>query len=265
MPITLEARRDFVDGVARLSLWLGAQWASKGEALGETLTVRTNLYRLSSLYDGKHHPAQPEPGWSDPHWDEVLAGLRELYERQRAAPDTAAFEDEGLRRLWPLLEARLARDVEQWPKPADRPFGFFTFAQNEKEARIHLHLFNPFVPQSPFSEPRARAEELSRMLDAAVAGQPALASVHCGSWLNSFKPFLDFFPPEYAASAKPPGDLRYHYGWWGQFMDRTGGFHRRNGQHVRATGTFPFPCVGCQCSLKALRVHLKERFDMGRG
>jgi hypothetical protein len=101
-----------------------------------------------------------------------------------------------------------------------------------------------------------------RLLSDAKAKQPEVETVHCGSWLNALKPFQELFPPEWAASMTAPSELRYHYGWWGQFIDRTGGFNRRNGEKLRATGKFPFPCVGCRCSTASLRAHLETRFGV---
>jgi hypothetical protein len=256
--ITREARRDFVVGVVALSLWLARRLWREGMDLAEALTARTNLYRLTCLWDGRNHPARPVEGWRDARWDGLLGQMQSLFERHAGSDDTTALEQEGLEMLWPVLEPRLAADSPVSPTPRTRPFGFFTYDYSSAERSVTLHLANACPPRSPFAEPSARAAELGRLLDEAASRDPAPLRVICSSWLNSFPPFQTFFPPAWTSSASPPSPLAYHYGWWGQFIDRTGGFHRRNGAHLRQTGQFPYPCVRCTCSVSELRAHLVE-------
>jgi hypothetical protein len=46
-------------------------------------------------------------------------------------------------------------------------------------------------------------------------------------------------------------------GHWGQFTDRRGSFHAANGQRFRQTGSFPFPCVSCECPVEEIQTHLE--------
>lgn len=257
--ITREARRDFVEGVVPLSLWLARRLWREGMDLGEALTARTNIYRLTSLWDGRNHPARPAEGWRDPRWEELLGQLRLLFERHAGSEDTTVLEQQGLQLLWPVLEARLTTDSAGGPTARARPFGFFTYDYSPAERSVTLHLANPCPPRSPFAEPAARVAELGCLLDEAMARDPSPLRVLCSSWLNAFPPFQAFFPPVWASSASPPTPLGYHYGWWGQFINRTGGFHRPNGAHLRETGQFRYPCVRCTCSVDELREHLVAR------
>ena len=125
---------------------------------------------------------------------------------------------------------------------------------------LGLHLGNPFAPESPFADPRARAEELWRLVGDVCRDRPEITEIGTGTWLNSFQPFLDFFPPEWAASATPFSRLVPGMGWWGQFLDRRGGFHRKNGEHVRRTGKFPYPVMDCHCRIDRLKEHLRSKF-----
>ena len=62
-----EARRDFVTGIVPLSLWLAHRFWREGTAqrrgVREAITTRTDIYRLTCLWDGTNHPAQPLQGW----------------------------------------------------------------------------------------------------------------------------------------------------------------------------------------------------------
>ena len=267
MPIAIAARRDYVEGIVPLSFWLACKWARAGLPLAETLSSKTPIYRLTSLYDGLHHPAKPEAGWRDERWEALLAEWELLYSRHPEDPGSAAIEQAGLERLRPLLEARLEQDVLEWLKVEDRPYGFFSYNASPQEAAEHaisLHLFNVFAPDSPFAAPQARAAELARLLKDAESRHPGLLKVTCGSWLNSFQPFLDLFPPEWPASATPR-PLVHSQGWWGQFIDRKGAYQRKNGDHLRRTGAFPYQSLGCTCALMALKRHLQDRFGIEGG
>ena len=49
-------------------------------------------------------------------------------------------------------------------------------------------------------------------------------------------------------------------GYWGQFTDRHGDFHARNGVLLRETGEFPFPNLSCECSIEKVLSHLEANF-----
>jgi len=59
-----------------------------------------------------------------------------------------------------------------------------------------------------------------------------------------------------------PIALGMHLGWWGQMLDRTGGFRaRNNGRFLRETGRFPFQCVTCECTVEGVEAHLRNNFS----
>lgn len=261
MPITVEARRDFVQGIVPLSFWMADRLARGGEAYAPALTDKTPVYRLTTLYDGKRHPSDGK--FSDSEWNALVAEFGAI--RSRGAGE--ACEKACTEKCWPLLEGRIAADAAEWPALKDWPFGFWRYdllAQDPAGATAELHLANPFAPESPFKDVPARARELARLLADACARCPDLVQVRCGSWLNSFAPFLAFFPEAYAQSAQPR-PLVYSKGWWGQFIDRAGSFHRRNGERLRATGRFPFASLTCACGVEDLKKHLKARFGLDCG
>jgi len=270
MPIEPEARRDFVENVTRLSLWLALRRAAAAHDFERFLTDCTPVYRLTTLWDGERHPAKPPPGWRDNAWHQVLRRLSALECTRRGDP--AGLEEAGLDLLRPLLEPRIARDVQAWPwipdglgaKPfPDTVFGFFLYEPPQALADgrcIELHMGNSMAPASPFHDLHARAADLVRLIADASARNPALDMIRSDSWLNSFRPFLRLFPPQWAASRSPARPLGYSYNWWGQFVTRAGAFHRGNAEHLRRTGDFPYPSVTCSCTLRALRLHLRDGF-----
>lgn len=266
MPITIETRKDYVENVTMLSLWL-AQHKNKGPgSFNKTLTAQSPLYRLTCFWDGVNHPANPPVGWVDKKWEFVL---RELKEILKSTDNADEFEQQGLKKLWPFLEPRIKKDAKAWPwipsgytseKLPDKLFGFFAFELLKAQGGnfdITLHMGNIFAPQSPFKDMAARKNELLQLLDYARDKYGNLVSVFSGSWLNSFAPFLALFPDEWIDKNTPASPINYSYDIWGQLVSRTGGFHRRNAYHIRRTGRFPYPSLPGKCKVESLRKHLK--------
>lgn len=255
--ITHEAATEFVTELVKVSLWL-ADWLERQEGvpLEETLSFRTDIYRLTTLWDGEHHPAHQSTDWHDEKWNQLLTDLRAI--RAKHGDDTDAFEAAGLALLWPVLEPRIEAYARTAPRPEDRPFGFFSYDLDDEPDTIAIHMGNPFAPQSPFRDMDARARELLALLDHAQATYPAAQHVWTGTWMNSYPPFRKLFPEAWHRSASDPTPLDCWGNWWGQMVSRTGGFHHKNGEHLRRTGRFPYDCVRCSCRIVELREHLQR-------
>ena len=124
---------NYVKEITKLSLWFVHKRLCEGESDFEALVNgRVNIYRNTSLYDGKHHPANGEAA---PEWTEILKELRTVFDRYMGAPSTEQFEAAGLDLLLPhlkktsgctaiagdptlrVLELRLRRRSAQHPHP----------------------------------------------------------------------------------------------------------------------------------------------------
>jgi len=273
MPITLDTRRGLIEQYVPLGLHVVWRLVRNGLPFEEALSYKADIYCYTVLYDGKVLPDHPPQGWRCEPWEQASAALEAIFNRRAGDADSSAFEREGYEILRPLLEPAFQRDVDRWPRVEDRPYGFFTYNITDRwipgRTMIGLHLGNPFAPAGPLADLPARARELRRLVDDAAQAwaqehpeRPAVEFIGTGSWLNDVPPFTSLFPPEWSASARPFPRLVPGKGWWGQFIDRRGGYHRRNGDHLRRTGRFPHPVLNCTCSLDALRWHLAERFGV---
>jgi hypothetical protein len=261
MGISKECRSEFVREMVKLSIHFAFRKAEEGASLMDVLTRQTPIYRLLGRWDGTHHPATGTP---DSQWNEWITSLAH-YE-----PGFSA-EQRGLELLGDELEVGLERDLRLWPWIPDTygrtpmktgTYGFFLYELRDpadEQTVLHLHLGNALAPESPFADPEARARELWVVLTDARTRRPGLATISCESWLNHHPGFFRFFPPEWRRSARPT-PMGYYFNWWGQFITRTGGFHFKNGDVLRQTGEFPFPCVCCRCSLDAFQAHLQKDF-----
>lgn len=252
-PIQVNYVREFI----KLSLWYAHKRLRENQGDFEDLiNSRVNIYRNTSLYDGQHHPSK---GHLDPAWTEIHEQLRAIFNRHQNTTSTSQLEDEGLNLLWPYLEARLLQGGDPPPLWKDRPYRCWRF--DAKTDRIHIHIFNLYQPSSPLSEMRIPfAAALIRLLHDAQAQNPQAETVCCGSWLNSVPTFQALFPKSWIQSVTPRGDVRYTMGTWGQFTDRRGDFHTRNGTQFRKTGAFPYPSLACQCPIGEAITRLETTF-----
>ena len=244
---------NYVKGFTKLSLWFVHKRLCEGESDFDALVNgRVNIYRNTSLYDGKHHPANGEAA---PEWTEILKELRTVFERYMDASSTEQLESVGLELLSPHLKKR----PDTLPPPETRPYECWTYDYGDD--RLNIHILNVYQPQSPLSDMwMPFAASLIRLLQDSQTRRPDVKIVRCGSWLNSVPPFQQLFPERWKQSAKPRPDVRYTMGHWGQFTDRLGDFHERNGRLFRETGEFPFPNLRCECSIHEVLAYLQQNF-----
>ncbi|MCL2641268.1 MAG: hypothetical protein FWD53_10515 [Phycisphaerales bacterium] len=266
MPITLEARRSFVRQCTCLSVWFARRLSQLGVPIRQAITNHTNVYRFTDLWDGKNHPAELSPDeWCDEKWEALLDAFEHIHAKHDPGNASAEMEAEALELFWPRMEPALPRDVAAWPTLERMPFGFFNYNlsdENGTDGKIVLHLTNPFAPASPFDDMPRRARELAALLRDAMKKMPGKHTVYLQSWLAGFPPLQTLFPPAFALSASPPTPLRYHLGWWGQLIDRTGDIHQRHAQHIRRTGWFRYPNIQCCCPLDDTFAHLHTHFGI---
>ena len=244
---------NYVKEFTKLSLWFVHKRLCEGDSDLESLVNgRVNIYRNTSLYDGKHHPVNGEAA---PEWTEILKELRTVFDRYMNAASTEQLETAGLNLLLPHLKKH--RDA--LPSPETRPYECWSY--DYRGDRLNIHILNVYQPRSPLSDMWVPfAASLIRLLQDSQARCSDVEIVSCGSWLNSVPPFQQLFPERWKQSAEPRPEARYTMGHWGQFTDRRGDFHVRNGALFRETGEFPFPNLQCESPIDEVLAHLQGNF-----
>ncbi len=247
-------RVNYVREFTKLSLWYVHKRLHEGESDFENvLNTRVNIYRNTLLHDWKRHPSREDVGVK---WNEILARLNEVFDRYKNDTSTERFEGAGLQLLWPFLRKHSPSSPAS---PKKRPYECWTY--NYSGNQVHLHIGNVYQPRSPLSDMYIPfAASLIRLLRNVQVEQPDTEIVRCGSWLNSIPPFQTLFPEQWKQSARLVSEVRYTMGYWGQFADRRGDFHARNGELFRETGEFPFLNLSCECSLEKILAHLEVNF-----
>lgn len=261
-------RRDLVFGLTRLSLWYIYYQTRQGELFDEILNCRTPVYRLTTLWDGVHHPAKPGfPAEKKSEWEQLTDSLLQFY--LQVNHDAKCFEKTGFDLLRPYIEGRIEKDIADWPwipcgyvpykLPTEQVFGIFAYElKSSHNESLSFHIANSCLPKSPFADMKARARELLRMIRDIRTRIPAATSIGCNSWLNSFPPFLQLFPSSYPQDDTTIGTISYGFNWWGQFMSRDGSLHKRHEKQMRCTGRFPFLSRNGRCSINMLEEWLTD-------
>lgn len=245
---SLGVRKHYITEIVKLGLWYVWRLRRHSNVGFEKAIVQyVDIYRLTSLYDGKNYPGK---GYVDPVWNGVVSRLKRLYLKYKGCKTTLDLEEEGLAILWPYLEGRLKKDTKILSKDDPRPYGCFSYKIQPNG--VWLHFANNVAPRSPFDDMPALAKSLRNLLADVKKKYPQITQVHMESWLNSFPLFLGLFPLSWKGSAKRV-KVDHFLSWWGQFIDRTGDFHAENGAVLRTTGRFPYPCLHCRCGLDELK------------
>ena len=241
---------NYVKEFTKLSLWFVHKRLREGESDFEALVNgRVNIYRNTVFYDGKHHPTNGEAA---PEWTGILKELRTVFDHYMNALSTEQLEAAGLDLLFPYLKKR----ADALPPPETRPYECWSYDYGGDQ--LNIHILNVYQPRSPLGDMWIPfATSLIRLLQDSQVRRPAIKLVRCGSWLNSVAPFQKLFPESWKQSAEPRPEVRYTMGHWGQFTDRRGDFHARNGTLFRETGEFPFANLQCECPIDEVLAYLQ--------
>ena len=222
----------------------------------DNLDRRVDIMRKTTLFDGRH----PATGIDPPirEWDLLKDELANRIVDSGPASDTERLEDACWEILSPVLlqpanaESRLAALQE-------RPYSCWVYKTSDASPQlVDLHFDNAYQPESPFKTRRTDLiESLHRLLTDVQVANPAASQITCGSWLNQFAPFQSIFPQSWAESFVPVYDYWGTYGWWGQYMTSSGGYHEHNGDSFRANRQHPYIAGSAGCGLDEAMAHLR--------
>ena len=170
------------------------------------------------------------------------------------SPATSTLEDECWELLTPLIEPTFCNVAE-----TRQPHGCWSYeVPDHRSYAIDIHFANVYRPESPFRDHwKDLVSTLLKLIEEAVAGHRGLTSIQCDSWLNQFPPFASLFPPAWHASLILHNDYLATNGWWGQYKDERGAFHKGRADQFRQTGTHPYSAGLCECDIAQVVKHLR--------
>jgi len=255
----LGVRHEYVREITKLKLWyVWLLWQRSGMDLETAFAKRVGLCRLTVFGGDADRGRAGDTGG----WQNVLRELREVYERHSAEATSKQIEAGGLALLWPYLEPCIERDAAEAAEWLADSFGCFRYeyrpfySEPESDDHLTLHVRNAYQPDSPFQHSPEMIESLLTITTRAERERLDVEWAQCATWLNSLPAFARLFPQSWTDTALP-GQPGSHMGWWGQFMDRRGGFHAENARRFRDTGQFPHMHRLCRCTISDLSDHLR--------
>ena len=253
---TYEEHRAYLHEICRLQLWFAWHWlrGHPGETLPEVLRNRIDIYRKTDINQGTMNPGKPD--FENPAWSELESRLTVAHSGTRDDPE--AFEEEAFRIVQPTVDARSQRDYEERPYVLDYQCGSLKYdpPRDEHPGRVSIHIANAVAPRSIFNDP-AYMPTCLREVMAQSAAEYGADSLGTHTWLNSHPRWLELFPRSWQDNMGPETrEVKWHFGFWGQFINARGTFNTRLGQQLRVTGELPFYPRLSWCTFDALRAHL---------
>ncbi len=259
---TLAQHRDYLHGIVRLKLWYLARYlrANPHDDFRTALRYRVDIYRKTDCNRLGLVPPDAALDFEGP-WRELEDRLLALWRRE--PEDAERFEAEGFAVLRPAVDRRAPRDWIDVSRLNGFQCGSLRYDPQEPgccRAELNLHIANALQPESMFDKPGYLCVCLAELMRQGEM-KYGCTGLHCDSWLNALPKWLDYFPAEYRENLGPENrDVRWHYGFWGQFVTAGGLFHEKYAASFRHTGEMPcYPRYG-RCSFAALKRHLQNRF-----
>ena len=171
----------------------------------------------------------------------------------------SGFEENGFTIFRDALEAKARASFAHCVTEPHGAMGALSYDPPSAQcpARVAFHIDNPKQPGSIFDDSGYLRECLLNLMADAAAKHGA-TELMTGTWLNSYPPFLRFFPQEYTEQnmSLDHRGVRSGDGTWGQFVNARGCLNRKHATHFRQTGNPPYPRQTSWCTFESLRRHL---------
>ena len=263
--ITKEEHLDYLESSTRLMLWFAREWkkAHPDEDFESIVRNRTDIWRKTSFFPSG--PDDPLSGYSEA-WLEILHRLLKAYDGTKADSDSVRFEEICVELLKPYWPGRIVRDIMEHPNVTQKA-GYqcgslrYNLAPDKDDSKqIKIHIANACYPGSLF-EDRLYLPACLLVLTTQCAAKFGVTKIGTGTWLNSYPKWLALFPDEWSENMSQPNeDIRYHYGFWGQFLTSRRTFNHKLGTKFRKTGKMPYAHRNSWCSILSLRKHLESKY-----
>lgn len=257
---SLDEHARFVRDTIRLMARFLWDWRAKHphEDFRYTVEERIDLYRRTVFNPDRFQTK--DRNFGAPGWRSLVAVIAEAYSRHATDGDIATFTADFSALVEPFVAPRFARDHAEGLPAFENRAGCFRFdppyAENPK--RVFFHIHNDCEPDSIFDDRRHIPRSFLALMEMAER-QYAAIEIETNSWLNEHPRWLEYFPEDWRRNMLPPDtDIRWHYGFWGQFVTARGTLHEKNAAYYAQTGQFPFYPRRSWCGFAELRVHLTQ-------
>lgn len=257
-PKTLEEHLEYLFSIVRLKLFFIARWLKEypEEEFNFVLRERVDIFRKTDINPEALNPKGKY--FELPAWIELENRLKEVFEMVDG--NEKLFEEWGFDLCRPTLEKRCERDYYDASDPAAYQCGFLrhNLELNPDGETLGFHIANDSKPRSFLDDMSHIKECFTKLLDIAENKFHA-TKIYTGTWLNSVDRWLELFPQEWQDNLSEINtDVRWHYGFWGQFINARGCFNAKAGAILRKTGKFPYYPRSSFCRISEMRKHLES-------
>ena len=257
-PKTMEEHLNYLLSMIRLKLFFLARWqhTHPDEDFSFTLRERVDIFRKTDLNPEALNPIGKY--FELPQWRCLEDRLREIY--HLVGGDENLFEEWGFDLIRPHVENRCERDFYDRSSISAYQCGFLRHdlaVSPSAPDTLGFHIANDCQPNSFFEDRKHIKECFTRLLDRAETLFHA-QRISTDTWLNSVPKWLALFPAEWQDNLSEANrDVRWHYGFWGQFISARGTFNAKAGAYLRETGELPCYPKHSWCSIRSMREHLR--------
>lgn len=267
---TKEEMLDSLLSVIRLKLWFVWEWLSKhpDEDFQSVVQSRVDIYRKTVFNAGHLDFVAPADSPKVPEWADILKELEGHYAKAKRKGGFSAFETLSMKRLEPLVAGRSERDAEDFKEGKDTAayqcgsLRYNLSPDKDAPQRMGFHIANACYPGSPFDD-RNYFPACFMVLMKQCEEKFGATEIGTHTWLNSLPKWLELFPKQWQDNLSAPGeDVRWHYGFWGQFLTSRKTFNKKLGEQFRKTGRMPFLPRGSWCSIEEMRKHLRDNYSL---
>jgi hypothetical protein len=263
--ITNDEQFDYLESSSRLMLWFAREWHKKrpDEDFESVIRNRTDLYRMTTFNSGGLD--SPVGGYPEA-WLQILNKFLKIHNETKGEPDSAGFEQKCSEILRPYWMGRVERDVKgqaDGTLVAGYQCGSLRYElapDKNNPKRIIFHIANACYPGSLFDD-RLYLPACLLVLTTQCAAKFGVTEIGTGTWLNSHPKWLEFFPKEWLKHMGASNDdIRWHYGFWGQFITSRRTFNHKLGAKFRQSGKMPYALRSSWCSISSLRKHIETTY-----
>ena len=192
-------------------------------------------------------------------WLRLEKELEEIYIESADDSNSDRFETDAMGHI-PHILANFAKKTFFKDKKYDTyQCGCLKYdpPSDRKPVICSFHIGNPIAPKSIFSDRQYLTGCLLDMIEQTEEKYNA-EFIATDTWLNSLDRWLSYFPEPWQKNLSTPNkNVRWHYGFWGQFISAKGTFNYKYAEILRRTGELPFYPRSSKCSLSDMKEHLK--------
>ena len=253
----LQAYRNYTESVVRLMVhfaWRQSQ--ASDQPIDAVLDRQVDIRRKTSIWVHRGKGTSDEQVERD--WDIIRSQLATRILEYSGGPETQELEEDCWQVLAQLIEPVLSETCPRSWTLMDERYRCWSYDLTESESgAISIHVANAYQPESPFGVHRDDlVSTLMELLGDVRHAHPEVMTVRCGSWLNSYPPFISLFPVEWSDSLVLTSETGANWGWWGQYMRHDVAFHEKNAEVLRRTGRHPYWAGWAHCDIGELVSHL---------